>query len=151
MSYEFNFSNVGLFRETYVNPIKVDNYSSVVDRSRYTAYDNDKKAASSGVDASAGKGLYDLDGTEKLSDIDSKLPDDIIVALRDGRLDKTEIEKLRTALVAENDRLASENLTKKELEKRQKQYQRQLDYIDTALGLKEGTESDSQKLGSSEV
>lgn len=133
--------------DSWKNPVPV-RYSSIVDTSRFTSKDNDKHAAQNGVDSSSMQGLYDLDGTEKdKKAVDLKLPDMTLVALREGRLDRVEVEKIKSALIDENNRLSSENVSKAEAKKRRDQFNRQMDIIDQALGLKSETESDAQNLG----
>lgn len=142
MSFKFSPFPTG-----YENPFPVV-YSSVVDTSRFTLDDKSKRAIQNGVDGSASKGLYDLDGTERdFKTIDGKLPDMMLVALREGKLDRVEIEKVRSALIAENERLSQENQTKAAAKRRQEQFDRQMEVIDQALNLKSDTESDSQNLG----
>lgn len=118
-------------------------YSDVVDKSNYTVVDNAKKAASAGFDSGASPGLYDFDekGYDRIKD-----PDQLVIMIRDGKLDRAEVEKARQILQQQAEQEIQAAAQDKKAKKLQKMYETQLEVIDSYLNFKSDTEADSTNL-----
>lgn len=118
-------------------------FSDVVDKSNFTSVDNQRRAASAGFDSGSQPGLYDFDesGYNKIKD-----PDNLIIMIREGRLDRTEVEKARKILQNQMEQEVKAASEEKRQKKLQKMYENQLEVIDNYLNFKSDTESDSNNL-----
>lgn len=108
------------------------NYDDIVDRSNFHPDEDLLRSVSKGQ-VSMNVGSYDYDDDKvPFSDKDTVSP--IIVALRNNKLDKADVQKLKQGMEELSNKESSSAIEKKNLEKLDKINKSRQDYLDSVMG-----------------
>ena len=108
------------------------NYDDIVDRSNFHPDEDLLRSVSKGQ-VSMNVGSYDYDDNKvPFSDKDTVSP--VIVALRNNKLDKADVQKLKSQIEDFSSKESSSAIEKKNLEKLDKINKSRQDYLDSVMG-----------------
>lgn len=117
----------------YVYKPPVVNYDDIVEKSDFAHLKEQnriQRLSQEGAGQSSGAGLYDF----PKGDFSKPDPDDALVALRSGRLDKADVSEIQRVL----ERISTENLSELEAQKvkelKEKVSQERQEFVDKELG-----------------
>lgn len=110
-------------------------YDDIVDRSQFKSTAEQKRAMQASNQGAGDKGLYDYEAGEEIPTGKNRITDTELM-LRTGKLDKADVQKLKTIAEAE----ASDTIEKAKLEKADRENKNRTEALDKLIGANQGEE-----------